>query len=205
MTQAQFEKSTSVSRETLVALEAYAALLQKWQPRINLVGPKTLPDLWVRHFLDSAQLLPLLPQGSKRLVDIGTGGGFPGLVLAIMTDLDVHLIESDQRKCAFLREAARVTGVSDRVTVHTKRAEAVRMEAVDVVSSRALASLEDLLTLSEGLWNPSTIGLFLKGKRHKEELTSAKYAWYINCDASPSITDPEAVVLRIQSAKRREA
>lgn len=205
VTPADFQKSTAVSRETLDALEAYAALLIKWQSRINLVGPRTIPDLWNRHFYDSAQLLPLIPDSAHRLVDIGTGGGFPGLVLAILTSLEVHLIESDQRKCAFLREAARVTGVSQRVTVHTKRVETVVMKEVDVVSSRALAPLTDLLSLSEGLWNPETIGLFLKGKRYKEELTALKYAWYINYDAFPSATDPESVMLKIRSAHRRDA
>lgn len=205
MTPEEFMRSTDVSRETLDALSTYAALLTKWQPRINLVGSKTLPNLWRRHMLDSAQLAPLIPETAKTLVDIGSGGGFPGLVLGIITDLQVHLVESDQRKSAFLREAARATGVSDRVSVLTKRAETLKMSNIDVISSRALAPLEDLLTLSEGLWAPKTIGLFLKGKRHNEELTAANYAWYIESESVPSVTDPDAVILRIQSVRRRNA
>src|SRR5512138_1635951 len=113
----------NVPRGTLDRLEIYAALLAKWQAKINLVGLATLPDLWRRHFLDSAQLEPLLEKPAGTLVDLGSGAGFPGLVLAILTDWRVHLIDSDQRKCAFLRQVAQDCGVLDRVTIHGKRIE----------------------------------------------------------------------------------
>ena len=115
----------NVSRETLQRLEIYAGLLEKWQAKINLVGPATLPDLWRRHFLDSAQLLPLLPAAGGTLADLGSGAGFPGLVLAMMTDWRVHLLDSDQRKCAFLRQVALDCGVGTQVTIHAKRIEQV--------------------------------------------------------------------------------
>lgn len=198
-----FRNSTHVSRETLERLESYAALLRKWQPKINLVGPKTLPDLWARHFLDSAQLLPLIPDGAKTHMDLGSGAGFPGLVIAILTELETHLVESDGRKAAFLREAARVTGVSDRVTIHAKRAESLDLPPVDLVTARALAPLPDLLSLSEPFWKPETLGLFLKGKRYEEELTGSKYGWYINFDAVPSQVDAESVILSISDLRRK--
>jgi 16S rRNA (guanine527-N7)-methyltransferase len=193
-----FAEITGVSRETIARLEAYAAALHRWQPAINLVGPKTLPDLWSRHMLDSAQLVPLIPHTARRLVDLGSGAGFPGLVLAVMTALEVHLIESDTRKATFLREAARAVGVADRVTIHAKRAEAAVLPGdgtADVITARALAPLETLLPLAARFWVPGTLGLFPKGKRYEQELTAAKYAWYINSRTVPSQTDPEAVIL----------
>lgn len=201
----EFRKSTGVSRETLAALEAYATLLLKWQPRINLIGPKTVDDLWHRHFFDSAQLLPMVPEGSSRVVDLGSGAGFPGLVLCILTGAETHLIESDGRKAAFLREAARVSGVSDRVTVHAKRAESVDLPPADIVSARALAGLEDLLPLAIRFWRPGTVGLFPKGKRYQEELTAIKYGWYINFDALPSQVDAESVILRVTDLHKAPA
>jgi len=188
---------TGVSRETEAALSRYAALLEKWQRRINLVGPKTLPDLWRRHMLDSAQLVPLIPEGSKTLLDLGSGAGFPGLVIAAMTDLEVHLVESDQRKSAFLREAARALDCSTRVTVHAVRAETAEIDPPDVISARALASLSNLLTLAHPFWNKGCCGLFPKGKQYEDELTEAKYAWYIDYDVIPSAIDSDSVVLTV--------
>ncbi|MDF1748151.1 MAG: 16S rRNA (guanine(527)-N(7))-methyltransferase RsmG [Alphaproteobacteria bacterium] len=193
----QFQKNTDVSRETMEQLEAYAALLLKWQPKINLISKNTIPELWTRHFLDSAQLIDLCPSTAKTLIDLGSGAGFPGLVLAIMSEMTVHLIESDTRKSAFLREAARIAGVSDRVTVHATRAEAVDLPPADIISARALASLSDLLPLAHRFWGEGTIALFPKGKRYKEELTAANYAWYITYDAVRSRSDDDSVLLRL--------
>src|SRR5262245_2955176 len=153
----------NVSRETLRRLATYAALLEKWQAKINLVGPATLPDLWRRHFLDSAQLLPLLGHPSGTLVDLGSGAGFPGLVLTIMTDWRVHLVDSDQRKCAFLRQVALDCGVLDRVTIHAKRIEQVTGIAADVVTARACAPLVELLALAAPFVGQTGRCLFLKG------------------------------------------
>ena len=203
MSAADFQNSTGVSRETMERLEAYAALLQKWQPRINLVGPKTLPGLWRRHFLDSAQLAEHIPDSARTLIDLGSGAGFPGLVLCILTRLETHLVESDARKSAFLREAAREAGVSDRLTVHTKRAESLDLPPADVISARALAPLDVLFPWVERFWKSDTLGLFPKGIRYKEELTSVNYGWYINYSTVPSRVDPDSVLLLVRDLKRR--
>src|SRR5512145_168453 len=186
----------NVSRETLQRLETYAALLVKWQAKINLVGPATLPDLWRRHFLDSAQLADLLPRaGGGTLVDLGSGAGFPGLVLAIMTDWTVHLLDSDQRKCAFLRQVALDCGVLDRVTIHAKRIEQVTGIAADVVTARACAPLGELLALAAPFIGEKGTGLFLKGAQAEEELTRAQRRWTMRLDRRESISDPAGVIL----------
>jgi len=191
-----FQKELNVSRETMEKLKQYDELLQKWQKKINLVGPATMPDRWRRHFLDSAQLLPLIPEGAKIHVDMGSGAGFPGLVLAIMTGMEVHLIESDLRKCLFMREVIRVTGAN--VTVHNKRIEKVDDIKTDVISARALASLSKLLDYANPFLKEDTICIFPKGKRFEEELTELKYVWYIKEHRVTSVTDDEGVVLVIR-------
>ncbi len=195
-----FQDETGVSRETRDRLTAYEAVLRKWQPKINLVGPSTLPDLWRRHFLDSAQLLPLLPEGARVLVDLGSGAGFPGLVLAILGVPEVHLVESDSRKAAFLREAARVAGVS--VTVHNKRIETVTGIAADVVTARALAPLSDLLSWSFPFLGARGTGLFLKGQTLDDELTAAAKSWTLRCERFDSRSDPTGTILRVNGIDR---
>ncbi len=130
MTPEEFAQQANVSRETLARLERYAELLEKWNRRINLVGRGTIDDLWRRHMLDSAQLLPLIPDSAESLVDLGSGAGFPGLVLAICGVENVHLIESDRKKSAFLREVARETAAP--VTIHNKRIEEIESFQVDI-------------------------------------------------------------------------
>lgn len=194
------EAIPGVSRETLDRLAAYLALLERWQPRINLVSRTTLAEAGTRHFLDSAQLHPLLPDSARVLVDLGSGAGFPGLVLAMLGVPDVHLIESDGRKCAFLREAARVTGTP--VTVHNRRIEAVPPFAADVVTARALAPLDDLLALSEPFLGAAGTALFLKGRQAEDELTLARRHWRMQAEMIDSITEPEGRVLRIREVAR---
>ncbi len=206
--QAEFAKELkglglNVSRETLQRLESYAALLVKWQARINLVGPATLPDLWRRHFLDSAQLAPLLPTPGGTLVDLGSGAGFPGLVLAIMTDWRVHLVDSDQRKCAFLRQVALDCGVLERVTIHAKRIEQVTGIAADVVTARACAPLVDLLGLAAPILADGGQCLFLKGAQVEEELTAAERRWTMRLERRASISDPAGSLLVISGLKRK--
>ena len=166
---ADFARDFHVSRETLAALEAYAALLEKWNRKINLVGRETLADLWRRHFLDSAQLLPLLPERPPGrdlvIADIGSGAGFPGLVLAILGAGEVHLIESDQKKCAFLLEAARAAGAD--VAIHAQRIEEIAGLEADVITARALAPLEKLLAYARPLLRPGGCALFLRGAAWK--------------------------------------
>ncbi|HEY1382054.1 MAG TPA: 16S rRNA (guanine(527)-N(7))-methyltransferase RsmG [Dongiaceae bacterium] len=207
----------NVSRETLQRLETYAALLVKWQAKINLVGPATLPDLWRRHFLDSAQLIPILNESplpraggggpslgaTGVLVDLGSGAGFPGLVLAIMTDWTAHLIDSDQRKCAFLRQVALDCGVLDRVTIHPKRIEQVNGMAADVVTARACAPLDELLKLAAPLVGEAGKCVFLKGVRFEDELTRAERRWTMRLGHRGSITDPQGSILVITHLKRK--
>ena len=199
----EFQAKSGVSRETLDRLVAYADLLTKWQARINLVGPETLPDLWSRHFLDSAQLFPLIPPTARRLVDLGSGAGFPGLVLAVMGAPDVHLVESDQRKCAFLREAARVSGTM--VTIIPKRIEQVAPLAADVVTARALAPVVKLLDWAAPHLAAGGECLFLKGRGADDELTATAKEWNIAVDRSPSLTDPAGFVLQLREVCRGRA
>lgn len=153
-------------------LQRYAEALERWQKRINLVSRATLSDLWRRHMLDSAQLLPLIPVRATRLTDLGSGAGFPGLVLAILGVPEVHLVECDARKCTFLREAARLTNTKN-VTVHNRRVEEMPPETFDVVTARALARLPELLRLARRFAGPETVLLFPKGRGIAEELISS--------------------------------
>jgi 16S rRNA (guanine527-N7)-methyltransferase len=195
-----FQAATGVSDGVLARLVAYAELLARWQARINLVGPDTLPDLWRRHMLDSAQLLPRLPPGCRRAVDFGSGAGFPGLVLAVLGAPDVHLVESDTRKAAFLREAARVAATP--VTVHGGRIEKLAPLAADVVTARALAPLARLLDLAFPHLAPGGRCLFLKGRGAEDELTAARKEWIIAVDRIPSITDPSGLILDLGEIRR---
>ncbi len=158
-----FRDETGVSRETLERLECHASLLRKWTAHINLVSRRSLADLWRRHMLDSAQLMPLLPPPAdcpRVLLDMGSGAGFPGLVLAIMGAGHVHLVESDQRKAAFLREAVRLTGAT--ATVHGSRIERLDSFPADVITARALAPLATLMAYAERFSTPETRHIYQK-------------------------------------------
>lgn len=203
MSPEEFKTKSGVSRETFDRLKLYAALLVKWQTKINLVGSDTLPDLWARHFLDSAQLFPLIPTTAKRMADLGSGAGFPGLVLAVMGATDVHLVESDARKCAFLREAARITGT--QVTIHNKRIEQIAPLMADVVTARALAPLEKLLDWASPHLAEDGECLFLKGRGADDELTATAKEWKISLRRIPSVTDPAGLVLQLREVCRGRA
>jgi 16S rRNA (guanine527-N7)-methyltransferase len=200
MTPEEFQAATAVNEDTLARLRLYVDLLCKWQRRINLIGPDTVPDIWRRHILDSAQLFPHLSPDTHRVADLGSGAGFPGLVLAVLGAADVHLIESDQRKAAFLREAARVTGTA--VTIHAARAEAVPPLTAQVVTARALASLELLLPLASRHLAPGGRCLFLKGRGVEDELTTARKEWIITSDRIPSQSDPSGFILELREVRR---
>jgi 16S rRNA (guanine527-N7)-methyltransferase len=195
-----FAEIFPVSRETLARLEAYAALLTRWSERINLVGRATIADLWRRHMLDSAQLGPLLPASARHLIDLGSGAGFPGLVLAILGVSGIELVEADSRKCAFLREAARLTEAN--VTIRPCRIEAMPPHPVDVVTARACAPLDRLLDLAAPFLAPGSQCLFLKGERAGEELTLARKHWTMTVSLIQSRSDPRGVVLRLQQVAR---
>ncbi len=180
-------------------IAVFAAHLEKWQKAINLVGSKTLPQLWERHILDSLQLVPLIPAEAKVIVDLGSGAGFPGMILALLKRWTVHLVESDSRKAIFLRDSARLCGVE--ATVHTARIEAVSGIAADVVTARALAPVADLLRYAQGFRHSRTVCLFPKGRNALAELTEAEKTWTLRVDKIPSITDPQAVILKIDEAR----
>lgn len=182
-------------------LQAYADLLRQWQAKINLVSNATLDDLWTRHMADSAQLLELLPKRPCRLLDMGSGAGFPGLVLAILGAGEVTLVESDVRKCAFLREAARITETP--VTIHSQRLEQLPPQQADVITARALAPIAQLLHWGQPHLNPGGIYLFLKGQAVEEELTAATKQWHISEQRLPSATDPRGQIVRITEATAR--
>lgn len=216
MSPEEFQAASNVSRETMDRLKLYVALLEKWNRRINLVAKDSLADLWRRHVLDSAQLLPLLPPGPagrpRQLVDLGSGAGFPGLVLAILGAGETHLIESDGRKAAFLREAGRETGTA--VTIHNHRIEAVAPFPVEVVTARACAPLPRLLGYAAPFLaapgaapggKTSGIGLFLKGRNVDQELTEARERWNMQIERLPSRTDPAAVILRLSLPQMEES
>lgn len=197
----------AVSRETFARLETIADLLAKWQKTINLVAPATLPELWSRHIGDSLQLVNHVSEKPLRWVDLGSGGGFPGLVIAAVlaewAGATVHLVESDTRKAAFLREAARLAGLP--ATVHAQRIEQVAQQlapGTEVVSARALAPLPKLLDLAEPFLAVGAIGVFPKGRDADLELTQARKGWTLDCDLRPSTSDPLARILLVRGAKR---
>jgi 16S rRNA (guanine527-N7)-methyltransferase len=194
------ELGVDVSRETIDQIEALVATLLRWQKAINLVGRTTIEDVWTRHILDSAQLAPLIPTEAKSLADLGSGGGFPGLVLAALRpDLDMTLIEVDARKAAFLGEAGRRMGLKKPPRIVIGRIEEVPAANADVVTARALAPLGQLLIWADRHRADTAICLFHKGKEWRVELTEATKDWDIACQPLSSKTNRDAVILRIGS------
>jgi 16S rRNA (guanine527-N7)-methyltransferase len=215
--------------DLIANLQAYAELLAKWQQRLNLVGPSTLADIWRRHFLDSAQLYPLLPandapgdsSGRRKLkvFDLGSGAGFPGLVLAAMAKHDpafpggrplrLQLVESDRRKAAFLAEAVRTLDLAagnpslSEVRIRAQRAEAVEPQIADAVTARALAPLARLLDTAVRFVGPHTVLIFPKGQSVADELRDADKSWKMQRDTIPSRSDPRGVLLRISGPQQR--
>lgn len=200
-----FQEAFGVSRETLARLEVYADLLRTWQKVVNLVSPSTLDEIWHRHFADSAQLLAFSPPGGKVWLDLGSGGGFPALVLAILLaekrpEAKVTLVESDARKAAFLGEVARKTGLA--VEIRTERSEKYatqdKSQIRDVITARALAPLPKLLGLVLPFFSPQTVALFPKGREAEVEVGEARERFAFDCELRPSLTDAQAriVILR---------
>lgn len=200
LTPEELAHELDVSRETLNRLSTYMELLGRWQRAVNLVGASTLGDPWRRHVLDSAQLLGHLPAGSRTLIDLGSGAGFPGMVLAILGVPGVHLIEADQRKAAFLREVVRATATD--AVVHAARIEHMAGFAADVVTARGLAPLPRLLELAEPFLAPGSVCLFLKGGSAPSELTRAARNWHMNANTWPSRSDARGVVLQLKEIRR---
>lgn len=195
MDRAAFADAMNVAApEVLDRLEAYLAHLEKWQRAINLVGSKTLNDPWRRHILDSAQLFEYLPDlRPLKIADLGSGAGLPGLVLAIMTGADMHMLESDQRKATFIREAARLTETN--VTVHARRIEDVPALNADVVTARALAPMDRLLPWVYRHLKNGGKSLLLKGADAEEELTLTGKRWTMKISRKRSLSDASGTVL----------
>ncbi len=208
-----FARRFDVSRETIDKLSAYEALLRQWQKTINLVAPSTLDAVWSRHFADSAQLLALAPADAKSWLDLGSGAGFPGLVLAVMLagrpGAKVTLVESDTRKAAFLAEVGRRTGapVDIRPERIEKAATQSKLGPVDVITARALAPLPRLLDLAAPAFSAHTTGLFLKGREAGTEVDAARERWTFDGVLQPSVTDAggRIVVIRALEARTQEA
>ncbi|PTQ69694.1 16S rRNA (guanine(527)-N(7))-methyltransferase RsmG [Celeribacter persicus] len=203
----QIEKiaGLDVSRETLERLESYLALLKKWNPVINLVSKSTLEQAWQRHFVDSVQIFSIAPKGLRHWADFGSGGGFPGLVCAVLAkelspEIRFTLIESDQRKATFLRTVARKLELD--VDVRSQRIEQVAPLHADLISARALASLSKLLGFAERHMGQGGHAIFMKGISFREEISESLESWRFSYEEYPSVTDPESVILLIGDIER---
>ena len=199
-----------VSRETETRLVAYVELLMKWQRKINLVSNNTLSQVWSRHILDSAQIFPFLPDGKAKIMDIGSGAGLPGMIIAIMragifgeSAEPVTMVESDQRKCAFLATAARECDV--KVRIENKRLETLPPQYPDVITARALASVEKLLHWTENQHHDGLKCVFLKGAKLDEELTCLSEYSNIRSERMPSLTSDDGVVLTLEGFQNQSA
>lgn len=205
MTEAALIAALDVSRETTERLREYEAILRKWNARINLVSRSTLEAIWTRHFLDSAQIYRLAPRNARHWADLGSGGGFPGLIVAILAKgegrrIDVTLVESDQRKAAFLAAAVRELGLAAHV--RAERLESTVPLACDVLSARALAPLDALVSYADRHLSSAGTALFPKGANHRAELAQAAKGWRFSCESVVSLTDPEAVILKLTEIAR---
>jgi len=194
-----------VSRETMQTLRELDALVRHWTPAINLISKASVPVIWDRHIVDSAQLFPLCPAGATRWLDIGSGAGFPGLVVAILAkegrpELKFTLVEADARKSTFLRHAAKALGLT--VTVITDRIESLPAANADLVSARAVASLSDLLPYAARHLAAGGVALFPKGARHAEEVAAARQNWLFDIESHSSLSEPDAAILIIRNIER---
>ncbi|MGR3621235.1 16S rRNA (guanine(527)-N(7))-methyltransferase RsmG [Pseudophaeobacter sp.] len=205
MSQGRDAERLNVSRETLERLQIFESVLLKWNPKINLVSKNSLGHLWQRHIVDSLQVYDCAGTMGQTWLDIGSGGGFPGLVVAILAaerspQTKFTLIESDQRKSAFLRTAARECGVS--VSVLSKRIEQVPALNADILSARALTDLDGLLEFAERHLSKSGTALFPKGESWKNEVDKAEQRWRFDVEPITSLTETEAVILKIKGVAR---
>ncbi|MDE2445428.1 MAG: 16S rRNA (guanine(527)-N(7))-methyltransferase RsmG [Alphaproteobacteria bacterium] len=202
MLQAKFDRVApfGVSRESFEKLERLEALAEKWQSHINLVSNSTLPDFWNRHIVDSAQILPLIPSSTRAIADLGSGGGFPGLVIAACQPADVHFYEANAKKTAFLQEALRHMNCSGMV--NRLRLEPFRMPhslpEFQIVTARAFAPLPLLLKLAEPFIRGGAKALFHKGQEYQAEIAEAARTFKLSYVAHPSATDSQSVILEIK-------
>ena len=208
-----FQACFEVSDETLQRLMIYEQALRQWQKKINLVAPSTLDDVWHRHFADSAQLLRLAPTGARRWVDVGSGAGFPGMVLAILRadrnadgDGEPHvLIESDSRKAAFLGEISRKTSIPVDIAIARIELSSTqgRYTSVDVLTARALAPLDRLIGLTVPFFGPSTVALFLKGQDVQQEIEAARRKWRFTYELANSLTEQNSRIVIVSGPQAK--
>ena len=190
-----------VSRETIERLSAYTELVEKWNPAINLISKSSISQIWHRHIIDSAQIILRIPPENSQWCDLGSGGGFPGIVLAILAkelypETRMVLVESDRRKSVFLREAARVLDIF--VAIKTQRIEDIEPQYVDVLTARALAPLSTLCGYAYRHLKPEGVAIFPKGATATREIEDAQKLWRFDYDVTHSLTDPEALVLAVR-------
>jgi len=195
----QFFRHFPVPRETEFKLIQYVEMIQESNQRINLVSESTLPHIWSRHILDSAQLLPHIPTAARTLADLGSGAGLPGIVLAIMGVPGVHLVESIGKKASFLQQVAKELNLDIKI-IHD-RIENIKTRPFDIVTARALKPLPELLKLAKPLINKKSMCLLLKGQKAELELTEARKYWTFACTKTPSLSDPSGMVLKIADLK----
>ncbi len=214
-----FQRAFGASRETIAKFETYVRLLVQWQKAVQLVSPATLESIWHRHIADSAQLVRIAPAGVGTWLDLGSGAGFPGLVMAILMSEGFPndrprsdaprfiLLESDTRKAAFLREVARQVGVpveilGTRIELPSTQA---RVGKVDVISARALAPLDRLLGLACPFWQDTTLGIFLKGRDAEKDIEQARLIWSFRAELRASVTDAAGNIVCVRELKHRSA
>jgi 16S rRNA (guanine527-N7)-methyltransferase len=197
----EFLRLIPVPHETVHRLDHYAELLGEWNGKFNLIAESTIPQLWVRHFLDCAQLVRHIPEGTKSIADLGSGAGFPGLVLAILGAPGVVLIESIGKKADFLCFIVKELGLD--AEVWQQRIESVHDFKADIVTARALKPLKELLKLASPLMKKGALGLFLKGQSVEEELTESARWWKFTAEKHPSLSSPSGTVLIIRDLQHK--
>lgn len=196
------EEFKNVPRGTIDRMENFVQLLIKWNGKINLVGKSTERDIWSRHILDSAQLYKFLPSSSGTLIDIGSGAGLPGIILKILGFPEVSLVESDQRKCAFLHEAIRIADLKN-ILIENKRVEEIKDKKFDIITCRAFASLSDIFKLTSKFNKKESLNLFLKGSNVHNELDEASTKWIYDVELHPSITNKDSFVVAITNLRAK--
>lgn len=199
-----------VSRETRERFEIYAAHLTRWNRKINLVSPATIGDIWTRHILDSIQLAGLTRGTAKNWVDLGSGAGLPGLLVAVIKcesdpAFSMTLVDSDSRKCAFMAEAARAMGVSVKIETRRLEPDTKAPQRYEIVSARALAPLDKLLGYAAPLASRETVCLFPKGRNRAAELEMAGRTWNMSVEEIASLSDSEGAILRISEISPKKA
>lgn len=202
----KFCTTYNVSRETFNKLKTYQSMLNDWQQRFNLVSKTTLEDAWNRHFLDSAQLFSYIPNNAKTMYDFGSGAGFPGMVIAVLAseklpNLRINLVESITKKTVYLNAVKEKLGLD--VTIYNDRIEKLPIEKADIITSRALASLSELLEYSYRFCHKDTVCLFPKGKKYSEELADAHKKWHFKCEIIPSQQCDEGRILKITNINKK--